>query len=95
MGLFLSSSELEELTGYKIASKQNHWLRCHGYYLECNARGIPRITHTQVEEMRRHFVPVNIQNQNLSNQIKNPKLSAVSEPDFSRLRQKIKKEKHE
>lgn len=94
MGLFLSNTELQELTGYKLASKQSHWLKCHGYYLECNARGIPRVTYMQVEEMRRHFAPVNIQNQNLNNQIKNPDPSSTSEPDFNRLRQKIKKENH-
>lgn len=94
MGLFLSNDELESLTGYKLASKQAYWLKCHGYYLECNSRGIPRVTYTQVEEMRRYFAPVNTQNQNLSNQIKNPDLSSASEPDFNRLRQKIRKENH-
>jgi len=95
MGLFLSNAELESLTGYKLASKQAHWLKCHGYYVESNARGIPRITYKQIEEMRRNFSPINIQNQNLNSQIKNPDLSSASEPNFNRLRQKIKKKNHE
>jgi hypothetical protein len=53
MSLCLSSSELEELTGYKRGADQKRWLQSHGYYVECNARGVPRITHAQVEERRR------------------------------------------
>jgi hypothetical protein len=53
MSLCLSSSELEELTGYKRGADQRRWLESHGYYVECNTRGVPRITHAQVEDRRR------------------------------------------
>lgn len=94
MSLFLSTTEMQELTGYKSASKQTHWFKRHGYYVESNASGIPRITYTQIEDMRRNNTPTNSHilntlpsinsNQNLST-------SAKSEPDFNGLRQKISK----
>lgn len=91
MGLFLTDTELQELTGYKLASKQSSWLRARGYYVETNARGIPRVTYTQVEEMRRHNTPANavIFNRLPDNRHKN--LSTRAEPNFNGLRQKIKK----
>lgn len=92
MGLFLSSSELEELTGYKLASKQTHWFKCHGYYVESNARGVPRITHTQIEEMRRNNTPANHKLLNaLPTNNFNQNSIINAEPDFNGLRQKINK----
>jgi Domain of unknown function (DUF4224) len=91
MSLFLSNIELQELTGYKSATKQTHWLECRGYYVESNARGIPRITYTQVEEMRRNNTPaISHLLKTLSNSNINQNLS-VTEPDFNGLRQKISK----
>ena len=92
MGLFLSNEELESLTGYKLASKQVHWLKAKGYHVEVNARGLPRITHLQIEEVRRYnspalahvhtqYMPTNNTNQH----------SSIVEPDFIGLRLKIKK----
>ena len=83
MGLFLTNSELQELTGYKTASKQIFWLRNHGYFVETNARGIPRITYSQIEEMRRNAVSKT--NIHSLNQALN------SEPNFESLRIKINK----
>lgn len=53
MALCLNADELEEMTGYKRGADQARWFRERGYYVECNARGVPRITHTQVDEKRR------------------------------------------
>lgn len=60
MGLFLTHSELQELTGYKLPTKQVGWLINRGYFVETNARGIPRITYLQVEDMRRQQTPINL-----------------------------------
>jgi Domain of unknown function (DUF4224) len=89
MSLFLSNIELQELTGYKLASKQIRWFKCHGYYVESNARGIPKITYTQVEEMRRHNTPaISHLLKTLSNNNINQNLS-LTEPDFNGLQKKI------
>lgn len=53
MGLFLTQLELQELTGYKLSYYQVGWLKAQGYYVETNARGIPKITYSQVENHRR------------------------------------------
>jgi hypothetical protein len=53
MALFLTKDELIDLTGYRQPSGQCKWLRSHGYFVELNARGIPRITYEQVHESRR------------------------------------------
>lgn len=87
MGLFLTKTELQELTGYKIATKQSAWLQARGYYTEINARGIPRITYTQVEDMRRSATKSN--NVIPLNQSDNS--TFVSEPNYNNLRIKIKK----
>jgi Domain of unknown function (DUF4224) len=96
MSLFLSTTELQELTGYKLASKQTRWFKCHGYYVESNASGIPRITYAQIEDMRRNNTPANAHslntspsNKNHSNQ--NSSVSTKTEPDLNGLRQKIYK----
>lgn len=52
VSLFLTNDELQELTGYKRGSDQARWLRAQGYYVETNARGVPRITQKQVDEKR-------------------------------------------
>jgi hypothetical protein len=99
MSLFLTSSELLELTGYKLASKQSSWLANHGYYVEINARGIPRITYSQVEEMRRNHIPANplILNhtlRQLTNQLnQEPTMRSIAslEPNLNNLRLRIQK----
>lgn len=87
MGLFLTNLELLELTGYKLANKQAEWLANRGYYVETNARGVPRITYTQVEDKRRNSTLKNnvIQFSPVEN------LSFQSEPNFNNLRQEIHK----
>lgn len=99
MSLFLTSSELLELTGYKLASKQSSWLANHGYFVEINARGIPRITYSQVEEMRRNHTPANLLFLNhttrpLTNQL-NQELTMQStasfEPNLNNLQLRIQK----
>jgi Domain of unknown function (DUF4224) len=98
MGLFLTNSELQDLTGYKLATKQTAWLQARGYYTEINARGIPRITYTQVEEMRRNNTPTNIlflnhQKPQRTNNLKHqtPTMQTSSEPNFINLQNKINK----
>ncbi len=96
--MFLTSSELQELTGYKLPSKQSSWLSNRGYYVEINARGIPRITYSQVEEMRRNHTPENLLILNtprpLNNQ-RNQELTMQStaslEPNLNKLRLRIQK----
>ncbi len=87
MGLFLTNNELQELTGYKLASKQSSWLSNKGYYVETNARGIPRITYIQIEERRRLLASTN--NVIALNQPDKPTFE--TEPNFKSLRNKIKK----
>lgn len=99
MGLFLTNIELYDLTGYKSATKQTAWLKCHGYYVEINARGIPRVTYTQIEEMRRNNTSANLlflnhqkpQFANNFNQQNQPMQLSASEPNFINLQQKINK----
>ena len=78
MSLCLTNDELYDLTGYKRPSEQARWLRAHGYYVECNARGVPRITHNQVEDKRR-ISPAATQTQQ----------PTVSEPNVLAFRQKL------
>jgi Domain of unknown function (DUF4224) len=87
MGLFLTEDELQDLTGYKTASKQVTWLKNHGYYVETNVRGIPKVTNAQIEDMRRTFMKTN--NIIEFKQLKDSRSN--SEPDFNCLRTKIKK----
>lgn len=87
MGLFLTDNELLDLTGYKTASKQVTWLQNHGYYVETNVRGIPKVTHTQIEDMRRTSMQTN--NIIQFKQLKDSR--SKSEPDFNCLRTKINK----
>ena len=84
MGLFLTSLELHELTGYKLANKQVDWLANRGYYVETNARGIPRITYTQVEDKRRNSLSNNFISSNLFENI-----TYQSEPNFTNFHKKI------
>lgn len=91
MSLFLTNAELQELTGYKIVSKQLHWLRCRGYYVESNARGVPRITYTQIEEMRRINAPAMSHIQHVTPNNTNQHLPTKSEPNINGLRQIIQK----
>jgi hypothetical protein len=87
MGLFLTNSELQELTGYKLASKQSSWLKNRGYYVEINARGMPRITYTQVEERRRNAMIIN----NVVPFTQTDKSFFASEPNFNNLKNMINK----
>lgn len=99
MGLFLTNLELYELTGYKLATKQSSWLKNRGYYVEINARGVPRITYSQVEEMRRNHTPANLLNFNrtprrLTNQRDQEFImqsTAPSEPNLTNLQLRIQK----
>jgi len=50
--MFLNGAELFDLTGYKRGAEQARWLRANGYYVETNARGVPRITEQQINERR-------------------------------------------
>lgn len=90
MGLFLTNEELQELTGYRLPSKQVIWLKCHGYFVETNVRGIPRITQLQIEDMRRN----QMQENNVIKLNHSQNLSNDTEPNFNNLRTKIKKNNH-
>lgn len=41
--LFLTSTEVTDLTGYKYASKQIDWLKNNQYIFEINSSGKPKI----------------------------------------------------
>lgn len=51
--MFLDSAQLKQMTGYARGAEQARWFREHGYYVECNARGVPLITQLQIDERRR------------------------------------------
>jgi hypothetical protein len=55
MSIFLNDTELEEMTGLKRGADQARWFQKRGYYVECNARGKPRITHQQVNQKRQMY----------------------------------------
>jgi hypothetical protein len=74
--MFLSDEELQEMTGLIRGADQARWFRNHGYYVECNTRGKPRITHAQVEQRRQVDKPATT-NQN------------TSEPNILAFRQKL------
>ncbi|MCW5589089.1 MAG: DUF4224 domain-containing protein [Legionellales bacterium] len=49
--MFLSKSELQELTGYKYCKKQIEWLRLRGYKHEIGADGKPKVLTAYVTEI--------------------------------------------
>ena len=95
MSLFLTNSELTEMTGYKLPTKQVSWLLNRGYYVETNSRGMPRITYAQVEEMRRVNTPMNLTKHNNMQVLNHPKIQSLylnnqqhalaSEPNMNNL----------
>jgi hypothetical protein len=78
MGMFLTDAELEEMTGLKRGADQARWYEKRGYYVECNARGKPRITHVQVNQKRQI---------NSVNQADNP--AAFKEPNILAFKAKL------
>jgi hypothetical protein len=48
--MFLTSDELLELTGYKLASAQRRWLARRGYPFETNASGKPRVLRLYLQQ---------------------------------------------
>lgn len=93
MALFLSSEELTELTGYKTAKKQNAWLELHGYLVETNAAGKPRITYSQIFE-KRQWVNAQFPLKNQHPLMQSIQLNTLNnapsiEPNFIELRKKI------
>lgn len=46
--MFLTTDELEQLTGYKVRPKQIQWLIEHGYKYELAAGGHPRVLRAHV-----------------------------------------------
>jgi hypothetical protein len=76
----LDDKELERITGYKRGAEQARWFRQHGYYVECNARGIPQITHEQLDE-RRRLTPANDE--------KPESQPPKTEPNIVQFRQKL------
>ena len=53
MSIWLSSADLEELTGYRRPTAQARWLRRHGYRFTVNALGVPVVA---VAEVNRKLV---------------------------------------
>jgi len=43
VSLFLTTDELRELTGLRVAAYQCKWLEKHGYVFETNASGKPKV----------------------------------------------------
>jgi len=48
--MFLTSEELYELTGYKLAAAQCRWLEGRGYPFDSNASGKPRVLRAYVHQ---------------------------------------------
>lgn len=48
--LFLSASELQALTGYRLSAKQVQWLISHGWSHEISAIGRPIVSRTYCEK---------------------------------------------
>jgi hypothetical protein len=48
--LFLSSDELQELTGFKLASRQCLWLTDHAYPYDTNHSGKPKVLRSFLEQ---------------------------------------------
>ena len=46
--MFLTRDEIQELTGYKIPSKQIKWLRDEGFIFKVACDGRPRVLHSEV-----------------------------------------------
>ena len=49
MSIFMSPRELEELTGYKLASYQRDWLKANNYRFEMRRNGTPALLRREVE----------------------------------------------
>jgi len=49
MSIFMSSRELEELTGYKLATYQRDWLKANRYRFEMRRNGTPALLRREVE----------------------------------------------
>jgi len=48
--MFLTTDELEDLTGYKRRSSQREWLRARAYPFELDAWGRPKVLRSHVEQ---------------------------------------------
>ena len=46
--MFLTHHEIQELTGYKIPSKQKKWLRDEGFIFKVACDGKPRVLRSEV-----------------------------------------------
>lgn len=55
--IFLTSSEVEALTGFKMASRQIIWLRTKGWRFEINGNRRPIVARKYVEKMLGCGVP--------------------------------------
>lgn len=49
--MFLTQDELQELTAFKIPSKQIQWLKAEGFLFRVAADGHPRVLRSAVEEL--------------------------------------------
>lgn len=56
--MFLTSTELNDLTGYRIAGWQIRWLRSHGWKFEISATGRPVVSRAHAEERMSGSRPV-------------------------------------
>ena len=54
--MFLTRSEIEELTGYKTPATQTRWLQDNGFLFKIGADGYPRLLLTEVEYHMSHSV---------------------------------------
>jgi len=75
MGLFLTTAELHELTGYKKPGKQLAWLRGQGFIFRVAADGYPRVD-------RSHYLKLM---GGMAGATQHPK----SHPDFSSLQKNL------
>ena len=49
--MFLTTDDIERLTGYKVHAKQVNWLRKHGIKCMQNRYGQPLVTQKQIEDI--------------------------------------------
>ncbi|MCF8186377.1 MAG: DUF4224 domain-containing protein [Sulfuritalea sp.] len=69
--IFLNTEEMQDLTGFKLATRQCRWLADHGYPFDTSRSGKPKVLRTYLEQ---RLCP------GLSN------INGIEEPNFAALR---------
>lgn len=69
--IFLNTDEIQDLTGFKLATRQCRWLSDHGYPFDTSRSGKPKVLRTYLEQ---RLCPT------LNN------INGIEEPNFAALR---------